>query len=226
MRPHLRVPLRYLWQAQRGFRLRRAQNRAILAARGTYLIVTDGDCLPPRWLVARHRRAARPGCYISSRYFRFDAEATQRVTVEAVQTGRAMSVPFLWKLRVRSDWLPRFVLPYSISHVRDLTTKSMPQFNGCNCGVWRSDAIAVNGFEERTVYGGGDLEFGERLERAGIRCIQAKHRLPILHLEHERPYRTPGDIEYNLAIRAEGQRRARVGLQELTVEDTDEGPLE
>jgi hypothetical protein len=137
-----------------------------------------------------------------------------------------LSLPYLWKLGVSPSWLTRFVLPYRAAHVRDLTSRSKPQFNGANCGVWRADAIAVNGFEERTVYGGGDIEFGERLERWGIKCVQAKHRLPVLHLEHERPYRTPGDIEHNMAIRAERQRRARHGLQELTVEDSDQGPLE
>ena len=49
----------HLWHADEGFRKTVILNRAVLAARGDYLLFTDGDCIPRADLVAVHRRQLR-----------------------------------------------------------------------------------------------------------------------------------------------------------------------
>src|SRR5689334_3701122 len=51
----------HVWHADQGFRLAEIRNRAIRAARGTYCIFLDGDCLARKDFVAIHRRLAEQG---------------------------------------------------------------------------------------------------------------------------------------------------------------------
>jgi len=50
-------------------------------------------------------------------------------------------------------------------------------------------------------------EFGERLERCGMRGIQARYSLICLHLEHPRPYRAREIMDANRQIRRDNALR-------------------
>jgi len=65
----------------------------------------------------------------------------------------------------------------------------------------------VKGFDERLGYGGLDREFGERLERCGMKGVQARYSLMCLHLDHPRPYRAREIMDANLKIRRDNARR-------------------
>ena len=56
-------PIQHIWQADDGFQKCRILNKAIIAARGDYLILTDGDCIPRKDFVSVHRANAEPGCF-------------------------------------------------------------------------------------------------------------------------------------------------------------------
>ena len=57
--------LDHVWHEDRGFRAAEIRNRAILAARGTYCIFLDGDCIVRPDFVASHRRLAEPGWFVT-----------------------------------------------------------------------------------------------------------------------------------------------------------------
>lgn len=213
MRPLLRVPLQHVWQEDVGFRKNRILNAAILAAKGEYLVFSDGDCVPTPRFVGLHRRLARPGHLASGGYALLPAAATAQVTVDAVRRGdatryrwlRAQGAPF-------NRQIVRFGLPPVAAWAADAITGARATFNGCNSAVWKSDAERVNGFEERMGYGREDHEFGDRLLRSGVRGIRVRYRNPVLHLYHERPYRADGSA--NQPILAEHRLRALVGLEQ------------
>ena len=209
------VALRHVWQEDSGFRKNRILNVAIHAAAGSYLLFSDGDCVPPPTFVATHRRLSRPGHYLSGHYVKIDNAVTARVTVEAVQRGDA----------TRYDWLRQNGAPRTRHTIRlglhpaaawalDHITRAFPNFNGCNTSVWRADAFRVNGFEERMVYGYEDHEFGRRLRGAGVVGVQVRYRAPVLHLEHARPYMGSNDGAINMPILAERRSHALVGLEQ------------
>jgi hypothetical protein len=56
-------------------------------------------------------------------------------------------------------------------------------------------------------YGGQDLEFGERLNNAGVLGKTIRYSAICVHLEHARGYRRPGMKERNDEIRAHTRRR-------------------
>jgi hypothetical protein len=91
--------------------------------------------------------------------------------------------------------------------VMNSITTTRPTWNGHNSSTWREEVLAVNGFDERLGYGGLDREFGERLERCGMRGVQARYSLICLHLDHPRPYRADEIMAANKRIRRENARR-------------------
>src|ERR1700737_4457956 len=64
-RSRLGAPLSHVWQVDRGFRAAEIRNRAILASRGNYCIFLDGDCIARPDFIAKHRRLAEPGWFVT-----------------------------------------------------------------------------------------------------------------------------------------------------------------
>lgn len=56
--PRLRI--RHVFQSDVGFRKNKILNEATRVAQGELLIFVDGDCVPHRHFVCRHRTLARP----------------------------------------------------------------------------------------------------------------------------------------------------------------------
>src|SRR5690606_29833900 len=81
-------------------------------------------------------------------------------------------------------------------------TPTRPRWHGHNASAWKADIVRVNGFDERLSYGAEDLEFGDRLENAGVRGKQIRFSAVCVHLDHDRGYVKPGMREANEALRA------------------------
>ena len=56
MRKHSPVPIQHIWQEDDGFQKCRIMNKALLAAKGDYVVFTDVDCIPRKDFVAQHVR--------------------------------------------------------------------------------------------------------------------------------------------------------------------------
>lgn len=210
LRPELEAPLRHIWHEDRGFRKCEILNKAILATEGEYLVFTDGDCIPRLDFLENHHRLAEPGRFLSGGALRLSANLGRRLTTEDIRHGRFAD--FRW-MRANGAPLTRRLLRYAVgprmARALDRITPTAPTWNGGNSSGWRSDVIAANGFDERLGYGGEDREFGERLENAGVRGKQVRHRALVVHLEHGRGYDRPEVIRANEAIRRETVRQGR-----------------
>lgn len=204
LRPLVGYPLRHVWHAKQGFRKCTILNAAIAASEGEYLVFTDGDCIPRRDLLAVHAAEASRGRFLSGGYLKLPMETSQAITREDILEGR--STDYAW-LRAhgtpasmqarRLHWGPL------MSRLLDGLTTTRPTFNGHNASAWRDDLVRVNGFDERLEWGGLDREIGERLENAGVKGTQIRHRALVVHLDHGRGYKRPEAIARNRAIRDE-----------------------
>ena len=85
--------------------------------------------------------------------------------------------------------------------------------------------MSVNGFDLDMGWGGLDRAVGERLENAGVRGKQIRHRAVCVHLHHERPYKDPAATKANRGIRDRIRRhretRAPSGLAETEAVEVD-----
>jgi hypothetical protein len=215
----------HVWHEDRGFRKTEILNRAIVASRGDYLLFTDGDCIPRRDVVEVHRALARPGRYLAGGYLKLPAGVSERIGVEDVTSGRVSELRWLWG----QGWRPgrralRLVRSQKLAALFDRVTPTAAHFHGNNASTWREAILRVNGFEGKMGYGGLDRALGYRLENAGVRGMQIRHRAVALHLHHDRPYRRPEVVSANRAIldaiTRERLVRAEQGIAELAPDPT------
>jgi len=206
LRPQLPFPVRHVWQPDEGFRKCRALNLAVRAAGGDYLIFSDGDCIPRNDFVAVHLRLRQPGRFLSGGYCKLPMALSQAITLDDISHGRATDAAWLrgngmqrrtWKIDRHPPWRQRLL---------NALTPTRPRWHGHNASAWRADIERVNGFDERMGYGAEDLEFGERLENAGVRGRQIRFSAVCVHLDHGRGYVQAGMRAANERLRAQTRR--------------------
>lgn len=204
MAAHLTFPLRYVWQADLGFRKCRIVNRGILATRGDYLLVTDGDCIPRKDFLSTHLRMRRPGYFLSGGAVRLPMDLSKTIGKEDILTGRCFD----------RDWLRGHGLKGSFRNNKLTTSVRWAAFlnavtpagatwNGNNSSGWKTDILRAGGHDERMEYGGEDRELGERMMNAGIKGRQVRYSAALLHLDHGRGYVHEEALTRNRAIRKE-----------------------
>jgi len=224
-------PIRHLWHPDKGYQRSTILNAAILASRGDYLIFSDGDCIPRSDFVRAHRELATPGRFLSGGSVYLSMPVSEAITLTDVESGRFADARWLTeqgqalgrhRLRlVARDWR---------AGVLDVLTTTNPTWNLNNASTWREWIFAANGMEAEMQYGGADRALGSRLENLGLRGKRARFRAVLLHLDHDRPYKTRESIQKNKGIRRrivkEKETRARVGLEELMANREAGGFLE
>ena len=211
------VPVRHVWQEDRGFRKSRILNKAVVGAGADYLVFSDGDCIPRADCLATHAALARPGRFLSGGYVKLPMEVSQSITRADVESGRAFSLRWIRGRGGRNlRRLAKLAVPARGASAADLITTTRATWNGHNASGWREDILDANGFDERMQYGGQDRELGERLENAGIRGLQIRHRAVCVHLDHARGYASAASIATNRSIRratrAQGILRTPFGI--------------
>ena len=198
------VPLRHVWHEDEGYRRQEILNVAILEARHDYLLFTDGDCIPRRDFVQVHAEQAEPGRFLSGGYCKLSMKLSKAIGPDDIRDGRAFDRGWLRAQdRLGLSNTLKLGAGTVTAKLLDTITTTRPTFNNCNSSAWKSDLLAINGYDERMKYGGPDRELGERLENSGIRGKQVRHRAVCVHLDHARGYKTRESVERNLAIRAQ-----------------------
>ena len=199
----LDFPIKHVWHEDKGFQKSTILNKATLATEKEYLLFTDGDCIPhPEFLATHHTHAAK-GRFLSGGYCKLPIELSRSITKEDIQSGRAFNVKWLKKRGSISGTSKRKLgLNSSFKIIADKLTTTKATWNGCNSSTWRKHIIEVNGHNEEMQYGGQDREMGERLLNLGLKPMQIRHRAVLLHLHHNRGYKTQESIDKNLKVRA------------------------
>jgi glycosyltransferase involved in cell wall biosynthesis len=181
----LDIPLKHVWQEDRGFRAGEARNRGILASRGSYCIFLDADCIPRPHFIGVHRRLAEPGWFVTGNRVLISRALTERILAEASEVE-------LWGVK---DWIALRgqrkinrlapLLPLPLGPLRKLRPRAWRGARTCNLAVWRRDLDRVDGFD--ATYTGWGLEDSDlliRLLRAGVHRKDGNFATGVLHLWH------------------------------------------
>ena len=223
------LPVRHVWQENRGFRKTEALNRAVLASSGAYLIFTDGDCIPRSDFVEVHLRLAERDRFLSGGYLKLPESTTRALDGDAIRAGHAFVLSWLRRHGYRPGRRAlRLLRSEALASLLDAVTPARPTWNGHSSSTWREHIVAVNGFDLDMGYGGEDRALGERLANLGVRGKQIRHRAVCLHLHHARPYVDPDELRRNRSrrdrIRDRRETRARRGLAETEHVDRPDAP--
>jgi len=213
----LGLAVTHVWHPDVGFTASRARNLGVAASRGTYLLFLDGDCVPERDFVQRHRALAQTGYFVNGSRVMLSPEQTDAVLHQGEQVfGRSMGYWLGLRLRGRASKLG------GLWRVPDGRLRKVEGFQwrgirSCNMGVWRADFEKVNGFDESFVgWGHEDADFVLRLHNAGIGRKNGFFATEVYHLWHREAARH-SESKNAATVRqrmGSGQVRSTIGYSE------------
>ena len=211
------VPVKHVWQPDDGFRAAMARNRGILAATGDYIIFLDGDCVPQRDFIARHRALAQPGHLVSGSRILLGQALTERALREHIDVA-GLTLGQRLRARLSGDMNKVIQTMLRWPDVGRVRRKfSWRRIKSCNLAVWKSDLVTVNGFDESfTGWGHEDSDLVVRLFHAGVLRKDGALATEVLHLWHREAQRDQESSNRKIVLdRVEnGTTQATIGLRE------------
>lgn len=172
----LTIPLHHLWHEHNGFRKVILLNQAVATTTSDYLIFTDGDCVPDLHYFEDHERLAEQGYWVQGRRCMVKQAYVKQFIPGTVRL-------WSWILRGRlSNWAKAIRLPRPII----LRNTQQRGIIGCNMAFWRSDVVAVNGFDENCKGRGigPDSDLGTRIYNLGRKRKFVYGQAIVYHLDH------------------------------------------
>lgn len=209
----------HVWHDDRGFRAAEIRNRAILAARGSYCIFLDGDCVVRPDFIATHRRLAEPGWFVTGNRVLLTSALTEKVL-------RDKLAPESWSIAqwIAARWrggVNRLsaLLRLPLGPLRRLRRKAWEGARSCNMAVWRADLDKVDGFDaDYSGWGKEDSDLIVRLLHAGVRRKDGTFATGVIHLWHKEADRAllSANEQKLTDIIGSDDVRAKRGLSALT----------
>ncbi len=214
----VRCRLVQVWHRDQGFRAAEIRNRAILAARGSYCIFLDGDCIARPDFVVTHRRLAEPGWFVTGNRILLSRALTRKVLDEKL-------MPETWHL---AEWVTQrwrgginrlsAILHLPLGPLRRLRAQAWQGARSCNLAIWRGDLDRVDGFDaDYRGWGKEDSDIIVRLLHAGVHRKDGNFATGVLHLWHpeaDRSMLSANEVKLH-AIVAGDRVRAQRGLSAL-----------
>ena len=173
-----------------------AQNKAVCASTGEYLIFIDGDCIPYSTFIEGHLTLSAPKRVMSGRRVNLPEDLSSQLRQGLLSSGvlekqfwRYSISNLMWKKGTHYEqgfyFNPKGFIYNSIINSKSRNT----QILGCNFSCHKKDFIAVNGFDES--YGasilGDDTDLNWRFVDYGATLCSCKNIANLFHLHHERP---------------------------------------
>lgn len=204
-------PIIHTWHEDNGFQKSKILNKAILACNTSYIIMSDGDCIPRSDFVQVHNDHKEYGYFLSGGYFMLPMSISKLTNIDDIYSGRCFDLKWLKSNGLKSSFKNNKLSSSRFkSWFLNNVTPTNASWNGHNASGWKKDIIAINGFDERMQYGGQDRELGERLFNYGIKSKQIRYSSICIHLDHPRGYKNIDSINRNLAIRATTKNEFKV----------------
>jgi glycosyltransferase involved in cell wall biosynthesis len=187
----LAVPIKRVWHEHRGFRGGEIRNRGIRASAGGLCIFLDGDCIPRADFVARHRRLAEPGWFVTGNRILLSQQLTDTVLPNGLGIENwGLGALVVERLRGGVNRLLP-ALRLALGPLRRLQSNAWEGAQTCNLAVGRADLDRVDGFDAAyTGWGLEDSDLVVRLLHAGVRRKDGRFATDVLHLWHPKSDRS------------------------------------
>lgn len=213
------IPLIHIWQEDLGFRLAMMRNKAIAQSVGDYIIEIDGDVFLHKRFVEDHIRLASPKCYLKGTRVRLNEKLTNEICKE-----RLNRKIYPWTLGIESKAETAIYLKWLSTLFADRFKKYHISGLGCNMSFWRSDVLAVNGYDEFFEgWGGEDDDLAHRLHRYGCRKRALRFSGIVYHLWHgmENMENKEKNYEYRVAKDREGTIWCNSGIDKYLIDSSN-----
>lgn len=176
----------HVWHEDKGFRAGEIRNRAVLAARGDYIVFLDGDCIVRPDFIAMHRKLAEQRAFVTGNRILLSPELTERVLHENLTPETWRFGQFLTeRLRGGVNRLSA-LLKLPLGPLRQIRAKEWRGARSCNLAIWRRDLDTVDGFDaDYSGWGKEDSDLIVRLLHAGVARKDGNFATGVIHLWHK-----------------------------------------
>ena len=196
---HAIIPLysfkiKHVWHQDMGWQKNIILNAAVVTAKSEYLIFIDGDCIPHQHFVAEHLKNQSPQTALAGRRVHLSPAVTLVLTSKKIQKGyleKRGFVKLYWD-KIRGNGGVHLENGfYAPTWLRSFINKKDKGIVGSNFSLYKSDLLAINGFDERYLAPavGEDTDVELRLRNNGIRVKSIKHLAIQYHLYHRSLHR-------------------------------------
>lgn len=215
--PSCSYPATHVWHPDVGFTAAKVRNLGVAAARGNYLILLDGDCVPDVDFVARHRSLAAPRCFTNgSRVLLSKAFTNIVLAGGSGLTGCSLPVWIMRRIRGQCSKVSGALRLPDFGGRRQASFK-WKGIRSCNMALYKADYVAVNGFDETFVgWGHEDADFVLRLHNAGLTRKNGFYATEVYHLWHAESSRDMENLNAQRVWERMGSKlvRAPVGYEQ------------
>ena len=212
------VPLRHVWHENTGFRAATIRNKAVAIAKGDYLIFLDGDCIPLTSFIRHHLKIAEKNWFVTGKRSFANKEFTEQLLTGKVINIHKFTI-WQWFCLCSKHYCNRFFsfIYLPVTKVRKLRPKKWVGAQTCNLGIWRSDFLTINGFDENYQgWGYEDSDLAIRLIKNGTLRKSGDYAVPVIHLWHEQNDRSnePGNLELLNNVLQNNRIKAEIGINQ------------
>ena len=161
------------------------------------MVFIDGDCAVRPDFIAKHRQLARKGFFIAGNRILVNPTYTQDIFNRHLPIHHFSLTEFA-VLRLKNR-INRFIalINLPLGPLRYCRPKHWRNAMSCNAGVWKTDLLTVNCYDE-SFEGCGyeDSDLFIRLLHAGVKRKEGRFAVPVLHLWHPQNDRSRHDENY------------------------------
>lgn len=191
------IRIKHTQQDDKGIRKSRSINNAILASSGEYLIFIDGDCIPYSTFIDSHVKLSEKGHILSGRRInlgKFYSSSIRRglISSRLVEKSFPLNIPLMLLDKASHIEQGVYIQPAGWLYTK-LISKRKRNTNllGCNFSCFRSDILAINGFDEsyEGTAVGDDTDLEWRFTANGLNIKSCKNACNIFHLHHTSEHR-------------------------------------
>lgn len=206
--PDLSMPVKYIRQDNKGFRLSKVRNNGVRVSSGDWLIFLDQDIIYTKRFIETFVKHFHEKKFIVSWPVRLTEQQTLELTDEQMKNGNYEN---LITSRQIYEVGKQFRKDLFYVVCKKLRVRSIgPKLRGGLFAVSRDNYDKVNGFDENyRGWGNEDDDLGRRLDAAGITGKNPFWKEYPLHMWHE-PYR-------------EGTKRVNLEYYRASIERTRKG---
>ena len=104
-------PIQHIWHEDNGFQKSQILNKAIVACKAPYIIMSDGDCIPRHDFVAVHQQHKEEGCFLSGGYFMLPMETSTAIHKEEIANGLCFDINWLKQHGLKTVSYTHLTLP-------------------------------------------------------------------------------------------------------------------
>jgi glycosyltransferase involved in cell wall biosynthesis len=183
-----RFPISHVWHEDIGYRRSAILNKAVRECNGEYLIFTDQDCLAHEDMVRAHVEQSAPSAILGGKRVDLGKEFTERLLKNNEVITSVTPALILDSIRHRSRKVEEGIIISSpflrrILHRERITNDGIW---GCNCSLYKSLFMEVNGYDEDFKYAVEDNDLGIRVLNQGGTIISVRGLAVMFHLWHQR----------------------------------------